>query len=59
MQRAWTLFARTGVTGWPRYDEHTRFTQIWDSHSHLAYKPAEDERAAWDSYNFPALTLNV
>ena len=59
MQRAWTLFARTGATGWPRYNENTRFTQIWDSRSHLTHKPADNERAAWDTYHFPALSLNI
>ncbi|MFD1048215.1 carboxylesterase family protein, partial [Kibdelosporangium lantanae] len=59
MQRTWTLFARTGITGWPRYDDRTRFTQIWNTPPHLAYKPAEAERAAWDNYPFPALTLNI
>lgn len=59
MQHAWTLFAQTGTPGWPRYNEKTRLTQIWDTHSHLTYKPTESERSPWTPYHFPALTLNT
>jgi para-nitrobenzyl esterase len=59
MVGAWTSFARSGDPGWPRYRaSFARITRIWDTPSRYAFAPREAERAAWDDYDFPALTLN-
>jgi para-nitrobenzyl esterase len=55
---AWTSFARTGDPGWPRYRETSRVTRIWDTPSRITWAPRDAERAAWDGYRFPALSLN-
>jgi para-nitrobenzyl esterase len=55
---AWTTFARYGTPGWPQYREIGRITKIWDTPSRIAFAPREAERATWNGYNFPALTLN-
>lgn len=57
MMDAWTLFARSGDPGWPRYRETSRVTRIWDTPSRIAMAPRDAERAAWDAFGFPALNL--
>lgn len=60
MQFSWAAFARFGDPGWARYTDSTRVTRIWNApQSSTVSAPNEAERAAWDGYNFPALTLNV
>ncbi|TCO64556.1 carboxylesterase/lipase family protein [Actinocrispum wychmicini] len=59
MQSAWTSFARYGDPGWSRYQESSRVTRIWDTWSRTVRAPHEAERALWDGYRFPALSLNI
>ncbi|ONI73452.1 hypothetical protein ALI144C_42665 [Actinosynnema sp. ALI-1.44] len=55
MRRAWTSFARDGNPGWPQYV--LRITKIWDTPARLAVAPKDAQRAAWDAYDFAALTI--
>jgi para-nitrobenzyl esterase len=54
MQRAWLAFAKSGSPGhpdspaWPRHEETTRPTLIFDLEPHLEHAPFEAERRAWD-----------
>jgi para-nitrobenzyl esterase len=55
MRRAWTAFARDGMPGWPQY--YLRITKIWDTPARVIVAPKDAQRAAWDAYDFAALTI--
>ncbi|RIX27910.1 carboxylesterase/lipase family protein [Amnibacterium setariae] len=53
MSGAWLDFARTGAAPawWPRFDEATRATWVFDRHDRLEQDPRERVRAAWRAWH--------
>lgn len=54
VMNAWAAFARNGNPSsqgfgdWPQYDEKTRATMMIGANAHVAERPYEAERRAWD-----------
>ncbi|MCB0009791.1 MAG: carboxylesterase family protein, partial [Anaerolineales bacterium] len=53
MHAAWASFIRAGVPrapglpDWPRYDDQTRATMVFDTPAHLQTDPARERRRLW------------
>ncbi|SNS43637.1 carboxylesterase/lipase family protein [Rhodococcoides kyotonense] len=52
VQSHWLEFARTGapLPSWPKYDEQSRETVIFDSRTRVQRDPRRDRRRAWEGY---------
>ncbi|MET0196539.1 MULTISPECIES: carboxylesterase/lipase family protein [Nocardiaceae] len=52
VQSQWLEFARTGspLPSWPKYDESTRETLIFDTRTRVQRDPRSDRRRAWEGY---------
>ncbi|RRQ28116.1 carboxylesterase/lipase family protein [Rhodococcus sp. Eu-32] len=52
VQSQWLEFARTGapLPSWPKYDEQSRETMIFDARTRVQRDPRRDRRRAWEGY---------
>ena len=51
MRAHWIAFARSGSAGdWPRYDETTRQTLIFDERDRVEADPRSSRREAWQAF---------
>ncbi|HEX8034518.1 MAG TPA: carboxylesterase family protein, partial [Ktedonobacterales bacterium] len=48
MHAAWVAFAKTGDSGWPRYERSRRATMRFDSTSEVVDDPRSPVRALWE-----------
>ena len=48
MHAAWVRFIRDGEPGWPRYEAHSRTTQIFGGEQDVIDDPRSDRRQLWD-----------
>lgn len=53
VQAQWLHFARTGapLPNWPKYDEESRETMIFDARTRVQRDPRRDRRQAWEGYH--------
>lgn len=57
MRTDWISFATTGDPGWLTYDDDTRLTRVYDTHTTTQVYPEDASRRIWKGQDFTTLPL--